>query len=65
MILEGKNIGASYVAFKALMNNKINRIELQRFIELHKKLMGNNLFVEVGDSPEWKEFNILTNKIYS
>ena len=29
----------------------------------HKKLMGDDSFVEIDDTPEWKEFNKLTIKI--
>ena len=51
-------------AFIAFTQGKITREEMYRYQELHKKLMGNNMFVEVDDSnPEWKEFNELTGKI--
>jgi hypothetical protein len=49
--------------FNALAKGKISRKELYRYLELHKKLIGDDKFVEIGDSVEWKEFNELTKKI--
>ena len=51
-------------AFVAYQQGKITRDEMYRYQELHKKLMGNDMFVEVDSyNPEWTEFNKLTGKI--
>lgn len=51
-------------AFIAYQQGKITRDEMYRYQELHKKLMGNDMFVEVDSAnPEWTEFNKLTGKI--
>jgi hypothetical protein len=37
--------------------------KLKRFLELKKKLFGNNLFVEVDNkNPEWIEYNELVKE---
>ena len=48
---------------RAIRENKITQKEGIRYLVLHKKLMGNNPFVEVENTPEWNEFQKLTNKI--
>jgi len=48
---------------RATRDNKITQKEGIRYLVLHKKLMGNNPFVEVENTPEWNEFQKLTNKI--
>jgi hypothetical protein len=50
-------------AFLAYVNGKITKDELHRYQVLQKTLMGENSFVLVEDTPEWKEFNTLTGKI--
>lgn len=51
-------------AFNAYLAGHITREEMYRFQYLHKKLMGDDPFVEVDDTdPEWKELNMLTGKI--
>lgn len=52
-----------YKAFVAYQQGKITREEMFRYQSLHKKLMGDDSFVEIDDTPEWKEFNQLTIKI--
>ena len=49
--------------FKAYVDGKISRAEMLRYQELHKKLIGEDLFVEIGESQEWKEFEKLSQKL--
>jgi len=50
-------------AFNAFLKKDITKKEMYRYQELHKKLIGNDMFVEVGESDEWKEFQSLSIKI--
>ena len=49
--------------FEAYMKGKITRNEMYRYQELHKKLIGTDSFVEIGNSKDWNEFINLSNKI--
>ena len=48
---------------KAIRENKITQSEGLRYLKLHKKLIGNNPFVEIENTAEWDEFQKLTSKI--
>ena len=48
---------------QAYMKGKITRIQMHRYQELHKKLIGTDSFVEIGNSKDWEEFINLSNKI--
>ena len=50
-------------AFNSYLQGKITRKEMYRYQELHKKLIGNDSFVEVGDSEEWNEFMKISSKL--
>lgn len=50
-------------AFEAYQAGKITRAEMYRYQTLHEKLMGGDMFVEVGDTPEWTELQNLACKI--
>jgi len=53
------------VAFMAYQTGKITREEMHRYQELHKKLIGNDSFVEVEDTPEWMELGKISRKIHN
>jgi hypothetical protein len=50
-------------AFIAYKSGKISKGEMYRYQTLHGRLFGSDRFVEVGDSPEWREFESLGRKI--
>jgi len=52
-------------AFKAYCNRRITKKQFLRYGELHRSLMGNNSFVEIEDTPDWREFQELTTLIYN
>tara|TARA_Y100000004_G_C8945812_1_gene426241 strand:- start:729 stop:992 length:264 start_codon:yes stop_codon:yes gene_type:complete len=54
---------AKWLTEWAYDEGKISRAEMLRYQELYKKLIGEDLFVEIGDSQEWKEFQKLQQKL--
>jgi|TARA_Y100000015_G_C2392220_1_gene90774 hypothetical protein len=48
---------------KAIQEGRISQSQAIRYKVLHQRLIGKNLFVEIGDTKEWKEFNELSKLI--
>ncbi len=58
-----KNIKNMKKAFEAYQAGRISRDEMYRYQSLKRELMGESMFVVVGNTTKWREFNKLTKKI--